>query len=82
MFAALLQEKILQLLLKIPPSFSTSYFRDFGGIFFFSSLFCGEKDELDHTKDMEQSIALHAFCLVLVFIKLNKLPKGCEGRVV
>lgn len=51
-------------------------------VFFFSSLFCGEEDELHLAKDMEQSIALHAFCLVLVFIKLGKLPKGCEGRIV
>lgn len=51
--------------------------------FFFSSLFCREKDELDLAKGMEQSIAfqvsLTCFCLMLVFIKLSKLPKGCEG---
>lgn len=50
-FAALLQETVLQLLLKKAPSFSTSYFRDFGGIFF-SSLFCEEEDVLDLAKDV------------------------------
>lgn len=53
--------------------------------FFFSSLFCREEDELDLAKGMEQSIAfqvsLKCFCLMLVFIKLSKLPKGCEGRL-
>lgn len=64
-------------------SFFQFIFRDFGAIFFFSSLFCGEEDELDLAKGMEQSTAFRVsfacFCLALVFIKLNKLPRGCEG---